>query len=87
MSICRDSQKKQLQERHLRKQQKTCEKQLRGDQPLIWHRVIERDLNFNTKYAIIKAQDRENYHINIVIREKAKSIEGILPEADLESTE
>ena len=65
-------------------------KKLRGGQPLTWHRVIERDLNSinsTTKDAIIKAQDRENYQINIVARMKAKAIQGLFPEADSESEE
>ena len=65
-------------------------KKLCGGQPLTWHRVIERDLNSinsTTKDAIIKAHDRENYQNNIVTCVKAKTIEGLLPEADYESGE
>ena len=63
---------------------KRAVKTLRGGQLLTWHRATERDLNsnYNTKDAIIKTHDRENYCNNIVTRRKAKAIEGLLPEAD-----
>ena len=51
-------------------------KELRGGQPLIWDRVIERDLNSinsTTKDAIVKAHDR-NYQTNIVTRVKGKKL-------------
>ena len=66
---------------------KTCEK-LRGGQPLTLHRVIERDVNFinsNTKDAIIRAHDRENYHNNIVTCVKVIVIKGNFPEAESEA--
>ena len=34
---------------------------------------------------MIKTYDRENYHISIVTRLKAKVINGLLPESDWES--
>ena len=60
-----DSQNKRLQEKPMRTQQKRAVKTLRGGQLLTWHRATERDLNsnYNTKDAITKTRDSENYSI------------------------